>query len=173
MTYGVGRAERIVAHFGRNGQNVLQSIVATGIEFPVEWRNDQENRAFDFAAVQLSQAASEDFAPLVFGDAKEELLRDMRVCIAGYPVDTKKRKFNKSMYMHSGQIRDIEDQKLDYQIDTSAGESGAPLIYYNKEKLTNVVIGIHNSGSEAAQRNTAARINSVVFAKLREWQSRG
>jgi len=172
-TYGRGRAAAITACFGQRGNTSREKINAIAVEYPAEWQSNQQHREYDFAAIQLERPASSSFVPFVFGDGDDDFLKDMGVCIAGYPANTKKKSFNKTMYMHSGRIMGVEPQRLEYQIDTSAGDSGAALVYYDKEENTNVVVGIHNAGDSGAQLNIAARINSFVYSKLAEWQALG
>ncbi|MBO5448687.1 MAG: trypsin-like serine protease [Ruminococcus sp.] len=87
---------------------------------------------------------------------------DDYVSIAGYPVTYKSKTPNgKYMYKHSGKISSNTSSVLTYKdIDTSGGESGAPVVeYYQDSGWT--AIGIHRGTING--KNSAVRISEWLF----------
>lgn len=84
------------------------------------------------------------------------------VSIAGYPFEAKSTTPNgEYMYKHSGKITSNTSSVLTYKdIDTSGGESGAPVVeYYEDTGYTS--IGIHRGLIN--DKNSAVRISEWLF----------
>lgn len=74
--------------------------------------------------------------------------------IGGYPAD--KPIYNQ--YIMSGSAN-LSNGVLSYTIDTFGGQSGAPVLDNN----TNKVIGIHSAGSKTNQKNYGATLDLLII----------
>lgn len=171
---GLGMAKSITAHFGCSGDSSAFRVEASGATFDRgKWvpTDEPKCREFDFCAIQLAHPVDTSrFVPFTFGNTGSSDLSRIRVNIAGYPVaSTESRTLPRRMYFHDGIIVESMQQKLGYRIDTTGGQSGAPLVFFDGTR--NIVLGIHNSGSHANQMNYAARINQTVFDLLSAWKA--
>lgn len=172
---GLGEVLEVTADFGREGNKTQVKVKASGFTFPKgKWdpENASSTRQFDFAAIQLERSVDTSvFAPLSFGNTGEIDLRGFQVNIAGYPTPSEESRTRPyRMYFQDGVIAKSEPQKVGYSIDTSGGQSGAPIVFFQDGK--SVVLGIHNSGRAAIEMNFGARINRPVYELLSLYKER-
>ena len=98
------------------------------------------------------------------------------VDVAGYPdtqprgSQSSQRAENYKMYVGSGQVEPHPTKNLlvKHTVDTTAGQSGAPIYDSNQ-----IVWGIHVLGSSGNNWNSGIKINSDIFALLREKKQEG
>ncbi len=83
--------------------------------------------------------------------------------ISGYPAEVASKKLSTTkQYEMSGTVIPLGDYRFFYTIDSSGGQSGAPILNENNE-----VIGIHTSGSDLM--NSGVRITPQVSYYLNEF----
>ncbi|MBN9343686.1 MAG: hypothetical protein BGO76_01710 [Caedibacter sp. 38-128] len=110
----------------------------------------------------------------------EETFLDLRptLTIAGYPYKDVKLKTQDGvtkvkvakMYKHSAPLKESQEMRLLYEINTLEGQSGSPIISFIKSIKTSFVLGIHTHGSTAA--NEGARLTINKFERILEGISR-
>jgi len=80
------------------------------------------------------------------------------VHITGYPGD----KGLKQMWSMSHQLKKVNPEQFDYEIDTYGGQSGSP-VWVNKWGLP-MILGVHTQGSNSI--NSGVRLSEKKFTKL-------
>lgn len=93
---------------------------------------------------------------------KDDQLLGLGVTVTGYAASINSiERFN--LWQMAGNIKVVADSYIGYEIDTSRGQSGAPV-----HDLDNYIVGVHNfssvPGSAEFRHNYAARMNSNMFA---------
>ena len=155
---------------GQAVTNVRLGLAGTGFELSVEvdssqihvhrrWK-EHGDEAFDVGAIILPA----DFA--VPGKLSVKIARDdefpdagLEVIVAGFPGD---KPFGE-LWAAKGPVQVGDAQRLEYLVDTAAGESGGPVIV-GKTGGGYSAIGIHNYGGAA---NSAARFTDELFAEVK------
>lgn len=87
----------------------------------------------------------------------------MNVIIAGYPGE---RHYDGIMAYADGDVFSSDASTLCYKIDTSPGQSGAPVLSW-KEKNP-IIIGVHTRG-QPMEENYGVRINDDNLALIQNW----
>ncbi|EGD87058.1 hypothetical protein H112_05580 [Trichophyton rubrum D6] len=118
----------------------------------------------DFGAIRVPTSTS---VPRGFGFAlklAEESLRDKTLQICGFPSDCPRPEPSTS----SGDCKRWNRNRLEYQIATAKGLSGAPVFMPFKGHDT--VIGIHTNGSDLHRGNSkGCRLSETVLEQIFHW----
>ncbi len=157
---------------------------ATRFDVPKEWSaslapptdNDAD---FDYGAIFLDGSGFPGAGSFSFGVVPEEILAGQALDIPGYPYHVDGQTDGGTVLNHyprnghdSIAVNDLpvdrDGKQLYYSIDTSGGQSGAPVLLDVGGKAT--VIGIHTTGYRSAGINSARRIDEQLFACLRSWK---
>lgn len=162
-----GAAAAIRVTPGRDGDTEpFGSVGAIGFDSVDGWTQTQHpNPAFDYGVLFLPP----DFIPPAFGALSCEALPDaslsgLEAVIAGYPVEKRG-----ALCWNGGPINQVAPRFLGYPIDTTPGQSGAPVWTARNRQAR--VVGIHIKGIEGG--NLGVRINNSVLATIRTWLQRG
>ncbi len=121
---------------------------------------------FDFGAIFLPGAGLPKCGALGFAAAPDDLLGGRALNIAGYPLSPGRAKYQ---YFHGRYAKSLEPSFIEYETDTSGGQSGSPVWIQHQGKR--FAVGIHTAGGPAGNR--AVRIDPDVFHRLRVWKDRG
>ena len=163
-----GWAERVEISPARNGRDrPFSTISSSDFQSVRGWTIDGK-REHDYAAIILpaEQAVPEagHFGYAVY-DASSLLGAYLNV--SGYPAD----KDDGTQWWSARTSRKVDDNRIWYDVDTAAGQSGAPVWRLDPKSNRRVVVGIHTNGAETG--NSATRINPEVFANLERWVALG
>jgi V8-like Glu-specific endopeptidase len=163
-----GWAERVEISPARNGRDrPFSSIASREFQSVRGWTIDGK-REHDYAAIILpaDQAVPEagHFGYAVY-DASSLLGAYLNV--SGYPAD----KDDGTQWWSARTSRKVDDTRIWYDVDTAAGQSGAPVWRLDPKSHRRVVVGIHTNGAETG--NSATRINPEVFANIERWVALG
>ncbi len=102
--------------------------------------------------------------------------RDGQVCVAGYPhaIDAAQAT-GQTLYRHWGDLIENADGRLRYDVDTTRGQSGSPVLQRQGGGV--VAIGVHGYGDEGTladeRGNAAVTLDARFDAALRSWLPRG
>jgi glutamyl endopeptidase len=161
---------------GRSGNTMLGTVLAKRFSTTDRWHEAQE-RDFDYGVIHLDAdlgAASGSFGLGVLPDAE---LTGLRVNVAGYPVTPGN---GERQYFHANRIRAVTARRIFYDVDTTPGESGAPVWMYPDGDTTKpIVVGIHAYGVQgtpaevAVTVNSGPRIQSEVLDVIKGWINTG
>lgn len=155
-------ASHIDVAVGRSRHGVLARAISSELLAPQQWlaRGSDDH---DYGGIILAQPL--DVGYLSCGALEDsELLRRV-VEVTGYPAD---RDHGERQFTHAREIIDLERTRLHYDIDTYAGQSGAPVWLVRGD--TAVVVGIHTQSDGSL--NSALRIDAGVLATIRAWKAR-
>ena len=154
---------------------------AMALQTTTEWLNDR-NVTFDVGVIHIDHPIADDlgnFGIAIYDDDQELLNKTVRV--AGYPLyqnpknedgTMSKRRVGGQMWTHSDTIVDIDNGRIRYQLDTSGGQSGAPVVLLDADELGLTAIGAHNYGfaqSEIYHENKATLITSDIWDYIAGW----
>ncbi|MER8569009.1 serine protease [Mesorhizobium sp. M0924] len=167
-----GWAERITVNPGRNGDTLpFKGAVATRVSAIDAWTGSQDPD-FDYGVIHLDTDLGSElgwFAIDALGDAA--LARRM-VNISGYPL---KPGFGKEQWFHSNGVLRTTQRRIFYDVDTTGGQSGAPVWIYPDGSDTPLVVAIHAYGVGGTpsnlqiEANSAPRITADVLTLIKGW----
>lgn len=171
-----GWAAQIEVRAGRNGQDEpFKKLICKRFSTTDRWKTLRDPD-YDYAAIHLDSSADEItnvtgwFSTAVMADAG--LVRQ-RVNVSGYPVDkgTTNPK-GSEQWFHASQVLTVTPLRMFYDVDTVAGQSGAP-VWLDTDAGPRVV-GIHAYGVGAAAHlgitaNSAPRITLAVLDVIKAW----
>lgn len=134
--------------------------ISTAFHVHPEWESHHQTQ-FDVAAIHLPVSFAKSVGYFGFGVYSDAVLGSIHPTVSGYPED---KLFGTQWYDSSAlQVRANE---LAYLADTVRGESGSPVLHYDKLGRP-VVIGIHTDG--AVTHNVGVRITQSIHALMRGW----
>jgi glutamyl endopeptidase len=174
-----GFVSRIHVYPGLKGDRAnppFQTVVANKFRTTQAWVTNGHNeagKAFDFGAVLLPGDVGGDTGWFtVAALTSHQLMPPLTATIAGYPVQAPRPTIfppTTTMWRHSGGFA-VQDSRLTYLIDATAGQSGAPLFAHVPTVSTGyVAFAIHNW--EYPVNNAATRVSSAVFAQIAQWRA--
>jgi glutamyl endopeptidase len=160
-----GWADRIEVTPARNGQDRPFSTISTTLFHSVRGWTVDGRREQDYGVIWLpeDQALPEvgTFGYAIFETPK---LVGGYINLAGYPAD---RDEGTTLWWSARRSLAVDSDVLQYDADTAAGQSGAPVWRLDPSTGRRVVVGIHTNGARTG--NSAVRINQRVFKNLRDW----
>lgn len=167
-----GWAREIKVAPGRDRERTPFGIVtATRFSTLNAWVETQD-ADFDIAAIHLETpvfGASDVFAIEALPDAE---LRDTLVNVSGYPANPGG---GQELWWARNRIREVTTRRIFYDIDTSGGQSGAPVFRLEQEGARPSVVGIHAYGEGGTPASIPMRVNSApriipeVVEQIQKW----
>lgn len=153
-------AENIQITFARNGSSKPYGTITTQpteIIIPEQYKNTQSTN-YDYAILIYNTTISN--YRFGFTSSASATSNGTTVTVTGYPKDTSTATGGTSnsyfQWTDSDSIKASTTYTISYEIDTTGGQSGAPV--YN---ASNQIVGIHHGGNSTA--NTARKIDSTLF----------
>ena len=176
FTRSSGWADSVEVTPGRHGDHApFGSCVTRVIRVAKEWFHFQRPAA-DIGVILCEEGLTRDPGYFGISATGEHIAIGKSVNISGYPKETKNPEHRMPMgefqFHHSDLITGITDRRLAYQVDTSGGNSGAPVWVETNEGP--IVHGIHAYGFMKGQQppfdrwNSAARIDEHRFDLLEQ-----
>ena len=174
----VGQPTQVGIYPGRNGRNgkwpgVHEIAVPSQFLISEPWRASQD-KTLDWAMIALNNPLSQRAGSFALRPwEKSKLLKMTGFLVSGYPASkTFGRKIEPyTQWYDVGRLAQVGDRTLLYQMDTTEGQSGAPLIAWDDDRSANrtakdnyVCVGIHNwfvGNLNQATRVTPALIKQV------------
>jgi glutamyl endopeptidase len=167
-----GWAKRITITPGRDDENKpFGSIVSEKFSTVDKWKNEQ-NPDFDMAAIHLDKATGEQLGWFAVGALTDDELTGYMVNISGYPAEPGG---GVQQWWSKNRIRQVRPRRIFYDVDTSGGQSGAPVYVYENENSPPIVVGIHAYGIGGTPGDIPLRVNSApriipeVVAQIQKW----
>ena len=139
------------------------------------WKNTLD-ADFDIGAILLDQPLGDTLGFFQVASMTDDQLKDRLVNISGYPADPGN---GEQQWWAKNRIKSLTPRRIFYDVDTTGGQSGAPVFILDDPAAAPTVVGIHAYGiggtpeSIAMQVNSAPRIIPEVVAKIREWIDEG
>jgi len=86
----------------------------------------------------------------------------LRQILAAAPPDLS------TMWRDSAPVIDLNDYRLFYQLDTSEGHSGSPILSWDGQENAYFLVGVHTEGIVSV--NGAVRVTDQVFDQFTAWR---
>ncbi len=152
---------------GHNGRDRPYSTVTTTEFRSVRGWTEELSREFDYAAILLPPGQGlPELGHLGYAVYDEASLLGAYLNVAGYPID----KPEGTLWWAARASKAVRRGAIVYDLDTEAGQSGAP-VWRLDAQGRRLVVGIHTNGK--AQGNSATRITDEVFANIQRWAEEG
>jgi glutamyl endopeptidase len=164
-----GMVRKILVMPARNGEIDPSHSPFGWVEVPEEnlrvhagW-SQHGNLDFDYGAIILPENLPLGHAVGVFGYAHfaDPTLLANRATLSGYPDDVP----DGTQWFETNPIRQLNPNRLFYDIFTVRGQSGSPVFFGNSAQQ--VACAIHNFGDTPL--NSGVRINADVVSQLNAW----
>ncbi len=167
-----GWANKITISPGQDGdERPYGSLESTKFSTVDLWQKDQDPD-FDISAIHLSEPIGERVGWFQVASLPDDQLKDYMVNVSGYPGQPGD---GKEQWWSKNRIRAVTPRRIFYDVDTSGGQSGAPVFIIENEGAPPTVVGIHAYGvggtpqSIPLQVNSAPRIIPEVVAQIEAW----
>jgi V8-like Glu-specific endopeptidase len=133
---------------------------ASGIEAHPAWVKNGDP-SFDYGFISLADPAiGQQLGWFGFSVLPDEKVTNLMVNIAGYPVDQP----SGTMWFNSGRIITPEPAFLEYMLGTKAGQSGAPVFWYQGDQRLVVAVHAYHTGSG----NKGLRVTAEMYQRIME-----
>jgi glutamyl endopeptidase len=135
------------------------------------WLKNQDPD-FDISAIHLAEAVGDRVGWFQVASLTDDQLKGYMVNVSGYPAQPGD---GTQQWWAKNRIREVTPRRIFYDVDTSGGQSGAPVYIIEKEGAPPTAVGIHAYGvggtpqSIALQVNSAPRIIPEVVAQIEAW----
>jgi V8-like Glu-specific endopeptidase len=199
-----GWAQRIVVTPGLNRDHAVHgSVVARRFSALDKWvandpnMTDEQKADVDVGVIHLDDTAvaldphgqpilkngQPDASSVALGDRlgwfgiavrSDEDLRDRYVHVAGYPGEPAKG-FGREMWAHRSKVLATTALRVYYDVDTTAGQSGAPAFMVEGDQAAPLAIAVHAYGTGGTPErlgvlaNSAPRITRDLFERIQRW----
>lgn len=133
---------------------------------------ESEDPDFDIGCIHLDVDAGTKVGWFSVGALPPADLEGYLVNVSGYPAD---RGAGNEQYHSRNRIVRVSERRLFYEVDTYAGQSGAPVWIHEKEGSPPIAVGIHAYGTGGTPANfkitanSAPRVIPEVLNKMKEW----
>lgn len=156
---------------GRNDEETpFDEVSATKVASLKGWVENADPDQ-DIGCIQLDQPLGDRVGWLPVAAYPDERLIDREVGISGYPKD---RGQGRIQYFDANLIAHVDKHRLYYAVDTSRGQSGAPVWLPRGPDDLPHVVGVHAYGVSdprggVSPGNSAPRITEQVLGVIRGW----
>lgn len=167
-----GWAREIRLAPGRDRERTPFGIVTASRFSTLNTWVETQDADFDIAAIHLEApilGLDEVFAIEALPDSE---LRDTLVNVSGYPANPGG---GQELWWARNRIRDVTARRIFYDIDTSGGQSGAPVYRLEYVGARPSVVGIHAYGEGGTPASLPLRVNSApriipeVVEQIQKW----
>ncbi len=162
-----GRPVRVRAWLGYNDDQSPPYGVLNGKELIIheDYIRDETNLAVDIALIKVSPSIDNRHGWLDVRNASRPA-NALDLSLAGYPLDLQRRPLK--LYHAKGTAISIENGVVFHDIDSYAGQSGAPLMVGNGESA--FAVGVHTQGkNEAASQGLSANMGILLEGAMLDW----
>lgn len=169
-----GWARTIKVSAGRNGREFPFETLASAQFSSVDRWTQQQDPDFDYGAIHLPTALGETVGWFTVMAASDADLARRQVNISGYPGSPG---FGTEQWFHSNGVLRTTARRVFYDVDTTGGQSGAP-VWIQSESDEPVVVAIHAYGVGGTPvgvqpANSAPRIIPEVLSLIEGWVANG
>jgi V8-like Glu-specific endopeptidase len=151
---------------GLNGdKSPFGAITATEFHSVTGWVEDGREDC-DYGVVIVPADIDNKIGYMGYAVLNANEMGNLLVNVAGYPVLNKG-----TLWSARGFVIQATETEVIYHISTFAGESGAPVWYYDPSTGSRTVVAIH-VGQTADSQGRAIRITDKVFNDLQYWSTK-
>jgi len=170
--YFGGWANQIEIMPGCDGSNApFGQLISTRFSAGQSWV-ETGDRDFDIGCIHLEEAVGNQVGWFSVAAPNADKLQDQMINVSGYPIDIGDGRLQ---YHDANRIRQVTNLRIFYDVDTFAGQSGAPSWIQEDIDAPPTVVGIHTYGPEGTPpelhvtANSATRINPDVLQQIKDW----
>jgi V8-like Glu-specific endopeptidase len=128
------------------------------------WRTSR-NSLLDWGVIVLRNRYGADFGRFTLKPWPASVLKSTKFNVVGYPQSSDTRTgIAYQMWAHVGRIIWVGMRTVRYRMDTSPGQSGAPIIAW--EGSASSVVGVHNYGNP--NFNQATRVTPEIKSAIQK-----
>jgi glutamyl endopeptidase len=164
---------------GRDGATMpFGAFEARHFHYHPNWRGlASDPRGHDIAAIRLPSRVGDTVSFFGVAALTDATLGGRVVNIPGYPAEVTGQQVARctELWWHANHIKRLEAERLFYDVDTSGGQSGSPIMLWpdpTTSEAAPLVVGVHNrgdDGDDAGAHNAAVRINAATLGLIRDW----
>lgn len=165
-----GLADHIIVFPGRQTLQPPLAVAASNFRPHARWR-DFGDLEFDIAAIKLPSSLGSELGFFAASAREPAHLRAHVAHVSGYPQVPG----NGEQQFHSRQsVTAVLDRRLFYTVDTSEGQSGAPVWIVDVDGGPPQVVGVHTYGNNETPlnlrpANSATLINPEILQQILDW----
>lgn len=154
---------------GQNGSSApFGTAAVTEYYYPQEWE-DTHNSKYDWAVIKLSTNVGNSCGWFGISDYATLSNPGNFLLISGYPGEYRHGTYAEQWFSEETFIR-YDANEFWYEIDTTAGQSGSPLLVFTNS--TYRAVGIHTNGYDTGlQQNHGKRINAEIISMVNQFRS--
>ncbi|XDG03192.1 hypothetical protein ABKA04_002807 [Annulohypoxylon sp. FPYF3050] len=119
--------------------------------------HNYKDHVYDFAVIRLNKPFNK---VREYIQCRSSSTEHPEIAVVGYPQDPQQNKDGQHMHISKGPKGRVEDHVLRYKLDTTAGNSGSPVLEVRGGKSLRA-IGVHFGGLFDDKSNYAAMINQM------------
>ena len=171
---GQGWIDRVQVWPGRNGNSTWETEVADRSQLGVSdsWRSRAPDRdLLDYGIIRLKTGLGSKVGWFGLKYWPSSQLQGKKFNVVGYPQGVG-RIASWTMWYDIGLVTFAGQKTLQYQMDTTPGESGSPVVAWVDDRTASgsmIVVGIHNYGK--GNVNQATRITPSVLDTINQLSS--
>jgi V8-like Glu-specific endopeptidase len=167
----LGFALSVVATPGRNeGTFPFRQINSIGVKTLQQWI-DTSDVEFDIGAITLEEPIGNETGFFAAAARPADQLRTRLANVSGYPLSPG----GGIQQFHSrNRINALTARRLFYEVDTSEGQSGAPVWILDVDAGEPIVVGVHTYNNDRTPpafqpANSATLITPAILDQIRQW----
>jgi V8-like Glu-specific endopeptidase len=167
-----GWANKITITPGRDGdERPYGTVQSTKFSTVDMWLNKQDPD-FDISAIHLNDAIGDKLGWFQVASMTDDQLKGFMVNVSGYPAEPGG---GTQQWWAKNRIREVTPRRIFYDVDTSGGQSGAPVYVIERDGAPPTVIGIHAYGVGGTPKNIPLQVNSApriipeVVTQIQAW----
>lgn len=133
------------------------------VYMPIKYMEKKSRIYNDISVLILDQSIGKETGWGGLLSDNDETLSQYKVHVSGYPGEEYPEFHIKTM---EGYLKKINSDRLDYQIETSPGQSGGGIWVKNKNNLP-LILGIHTTGHYGEGFNSGVRLSKEKILNIR------
>ncbi len=167
-----GWAREIRVTPGRDRERAPFGVVVSRRFTTVNAWLERQDPDFDIGAIHLDTPVFDEGDVFAVESMPDALLRDYLVNVSGYPFNPGG---GQELWWARNRISEVTARRIFYDIDTSGGQSGAPVYILETATARPTVVGIHAYGEGGTPASIPLRVNSApriipeVVERIQEW----
>lgn len=162
---------------GRDRDNMpFQAFEAEVFHYHPLWTGlESDPRGVDIAAIRLPEPVGDRIGFFGVAALTDATLNGRVVNIPGYPARVTGQQVEActELWWHANHVRKLEETRIFYDVDTSGGQSGSPVMLWpdpTSSTAAPLVAGVHNRGDDDQDgHNAAVRITPAMLTLIKGW----
>lgn len=162
---------------GRDRGNMpFEAFESKTFHYHPQWVGlETDPRGADIAAIRLAEPVGDRISFFGVAALTDATLNGRVVNIPGYPAHVTGQNVERctELWWHANHIKKLEPTRIFYDVDTSGGQSGSPVMLWpdpTSSEAAPLVAGVHNRGDDDRDgHNAAVRITPAMLTLIGSW----